>query len=48
MKTRKREAGALVECGEELKCDDLCIVTFSEKEKIDGANPISVIPITEL
>ena len=46
-KTRKREAGALVECGEELKCDDLCIVTFSEKEKIDGASPISVIPITE-
>lgn len=46
-KTRKRELDALVECGEELQCDNLSIVTFSENKKIDGTNPISVIPVNE-
>lgn len=47
-KTRKREISALVECGDELKCDDLSIVTFSEKETLTAPIPITVIPITEL
>ena len=47
-KTRKRETNALVECGDELKCDDLSIVTFSEKETITAPIPVKVIPITEL
>lgn len=47
-KTRKRETSALMECGEELKCDNLFIVTFSEKETIDASVPIQVIPITEI
>lgn len=47
-KTRKREISALVECGDELKCDDLSIVTFSEKETLTDPIPITVIPITEL
>ncbi len=46
-KTRKREVDALVECGEELHCNNLSIVTFSENEKNDGTNPISVIPVNE-
>ena len=46
-KTRKREVSALLECGEELKCDNLSIVTFSGKETITSAVPITVIPITE-
>ena len=46
-KTRKREVDALVECGEELKCNNLSIVTFSGKEKIDGISPISVISVNE-
>ena len=46
-KTRKREVDALVECGEELQCNNLSIVTFSENKKIDGTNPISVIPVNE-
>ena len=47
-KTRKREIDALVECGEELNCNNLCIVTFSSKETITSPVPISVIPISEL
>ncbi len=46
-KTRKREVDALVECGEELHCNNLSIVTFSGNEKNDGTNPISVIPVNE-
>jgi len=46
-KTRKREADALLECGEELSCDNLSIVTFSEKETITVPAPITVVPILE-
>lgn len=46
-KTRKREVDALVECGDELHCENLCIVTFSGKETIEGCSPISVIPVGE-
>ncbi len=44
-KTRNREVKALVECGEELNCNNLSIVTFSEKSTIAAPTPISVIPI---
>lgn len=47
-KARKREVDALVECGEELNCNNLCIVTFSSKETITSPVPIPVIPISEL
>ena len=47
-KTCKREVDALVECGEELNCSNLCIVTFSGKESITSPVPISVIPATEI
>lgn len=47
-KTIKREVSALAECGEELNCNDLCIVTFSEKKTLADPVPITVIPITEL
>lgn len=47
-KTRKREVNALVECGEELGCSNLCIVTFSGKETITTPVSIPVIPATEL
>lgn len=47
-KTRKREVDALVECGEELNCRNLCIVTFSGKETITAPVPISVISASEI
>lgn len=34
-KTRARELDALVECGDELKCDNLLVVTWSESEELD-------------
>jgi len=46
-KTRKRETSALLECGEELQCSNLTIVTFGEKEMSPTDPKISVIPITE-
>ena len=47
-KTRKREVDALVECGEELNCRNLCIVTFSGKGTITAPVPISVISASEI
>lgn len=34
-KTRARELDALVECGDELRCDNLLVVTWSENEELD-------------
>ncbi len=47
-KTEKREVGSIIECAGELKCQDLVIVTNSDKRTImkDGYK-IEVIPITE-
>lgn len=48
-KTEKREVDSLVECAGELHCQNLCIVTLSEKRTIEkGGQKIEVIPITEL
>ncbi|MFZ2970490.1 MAG: hypothetical protein WA063_05045, partial [Minisyncoccia bacterium] len=43
---RKRETKALIEAGEELKCDDLLIITWDEEteEKISG-KIIKFIPL---
>ncbi len=47
-KTRKREVDALVECGEELNCNNLYIVTFSGKDPLTSPVPISVISPSEI
>ncbi len=47
-KTEKREVGSILECAEELKCNDLVIVTYNEKRKIEkDGYKIDVVPITE-
>lgn len=47
-KTEKREVGSIIECAGELKCQNLVIVTNSDKRTImkDGYK-IEVVPITE-
>ncbi len=45
-KTRKRELDALVECGDELKCSDLLVVTMHEEEDISYKDKqIRVVPV---
>lgn len=47
-KTRKRETDALVECARELKCNNLSVVTYSEKTSIEqDGYTIRLIPISE-
>lgn len=48
-KTRRREIDSLVECAGELRCSDLTIVTFKERETIEkDGQTIHVIPIVDL
>ena len=48
-KTRKREVDSLIECAEELCCDDLTIVTYNERFTITkGTHTVKVIPIVSL
>ena len=45
-KTRKRELDALVECAEELKCDNLWVVTRSQREDIHWKDRVvKVVPV---
>lgn len=37
-KTRKRELDSLIECAEELRCENLCIITYKENETIAYKN----------
>lgn len=47
-KTRKREITAIVECAEELKCENLIIITAKEENDIAvGSHTIKVIPINK-
>ncbi len=47
-KTRKRELDALVEASEELHCDNLLVITNSQKEKIEWKNKEIIIkPVTK-
>ena len=47
-KTEKREVDAIVECAEELKCDNLVIVTEKEERTIEvKGKMIKVVPITK-
>ena len=47
-KTEKREVDAIVECAEELKCDNLVIVTEKEERTIEvKGRTIKVVPITK-
>lgn len=45
-KTRKRELDALVECAEELKCDNLWVVTRSQREDVHWkGRAVKVMPV---
>lgn len=47
-KTRKRELYALVECGEELRCDNLVVVTYNEEALIEWrGKQIHLIPVSK-
>lgn len=47
-KTEKREVDSLIECAEELNCNNLVIVSYREKRIIEkNAYKIDVLPITE-
>lgn len=47
-KTKKREVAALAECGKELGCNRLTIVTWREKAVIEsGDMKINVVPVAE-
>ena len=47
-KTEKREVDSIIECAEELKCDNLVIVTYNDKRTIEkDGYKIDVVPITE-
>lgn len=47
-KTEKREVDAIVECADELKCNNLVIVTEKEERTIEAkGHTIKVIPITK-
>ena len=46
VKTRKRELDAIIECAEELKCENLVIITQNEEETITlGNHTVHVVPI---
>lgn len=48
-KTERRETDSLIECAEELKCENLFIVTAREKRTINKkGHLIHIIPMTEL
>lgn len=48
-KTRKREIDSLLECAEELRCNNLYIVTYNQEETIQiGTQQIQVIPFHKL
>ena len=48
-KTRKREIDSLLECAEELRCNNLYIVTYNQEETIQiGTHLIQVIPFHKL
>ncbi len=48
-KTERREVDSLIECAEELKCDQLQIITIYEERTITkGGHTIHVVPITKL
>jgi predicted AAA+ superfamily ATPase len=48
-KTRKREIDSLLECAEELRCNNLYIVTYNQEETIQiGSHQIQVIPFHKL
>ncbi len=45
-KTEKREVGSLVECADELKCDNLTIVTWNDERLIEkNGYVIKVVPV---
>ena len=47
-KTERREVDSIIECAEELKCDNLAIVTYNDKRTIEkDGYKIDVVPITE-
>lgn len=47
-KTRKRELDAIIECAEELKCNNLTIVTNNQEEVIEqGGYTIYLVPVTK-
>ena len=47
-KTLKREVDSLVECAEELKCSNLCIITAHEERTIERKGyVIRVVPVTQ-
>lgn len=47
-KTEKREVDSIIECAEELKCENLIIITNSEKRIIEKkGQTITVVPINE-
>ena len=48
-KTEKREVDSIIECAEELKCNNLVIVTYNDRRIIEkGGYKIDVVPISEL
>lgn len=48
LKTEKREVDSIIECAEELKCDNLVIVTYKDKRTIEkDGYKINVVSITE-
>ena len=47
-KTEKREVDSIIECAQELKCNNLVIITYNEKRTIEkDGYKIDVIPISE-
>ena len=47
-KTEKREVDSIIECAEELKCNNLVIVTNNDKRTIEkDGYKIDVVPISE-
>ena len=47
-KTEKREVESIVECAEELNCNNLIIVTYNDKRVIEKKGyKINVVPILE-
>lgn len=47
-KTAKREVDSIIECAGELKCDNLVIVTYNDRRRIEkDGYKIDIVPITE-
>ena len=47
-KTEKREVDSIIECAQELKCNNLVIITYNDKRTIEkDGYKIDVIPISE-